>query len=47
MYPLGIIKKIWNGFLNAIAWLTQESLPLYDIKHERLAMVKQAHFNFR
>ncbi len=46
-----IIKKVFGGFLDAIAWLTRDSPVLYDGNYgtnvERLAIVKQAHFNFR
>jgi hypothetical protein len=31
---MGLIKKIWHGFLDAIAWITQDNKRLYKAKHE-------------
>jgi len=42
---LKIMKKLWDGILHAIDWLTRDT-P-YKTNVERLAILKQALFDFR
>jgi hypothetical protein len=45
------MKKLWDGILSAIDWLTRDTPELPNAKYgtnvEHLARVKQALFNLR
>jgi len=42
-----IIKKIWHGILNAIAWLTQDNARLRNAKVKSRQDVIAAQMRFR